>query len=163
MRPAVVVALAGIVAAPAAGAVEAVERGTIVVNRGAAGVTLGMRRVEVVALLGRPLYENSNGYMEYSRNNLFDVYLDVKSKRVRLIGVSGPRFCTAKGVCMLAKRGVAKLKAQYGAAFRRFTDETGQTGYEIRGRYGGKRVFTSFFPDRPDPAGSIVQIFIGFA
>ncbi len=140
----------------------AVERGTIVTNRGAAGVVLGMTRAQVVAKLGKPLYENANGFMQYAKQNLFDVYVDRTSKRVRLIGVSGPRFCTVRGVCMLTRNGIARLRAQYGAALRRFTDETGEVGYELRGRFGGKPVFTTFFPDRPRPSGRVVQVFIGY-
>jgi outer membrane protein assembly factor BamE (lipoprotein component of BamABCDE complex) len=157
---ALVAALALAVITADAGA--AVEQGTIVVNRGAAGVLVGMKRAQVVALLGQPLYQNQNGYMEYSKKNLFDVYLDVSTKRVRLIGISGPKFCTLKGVCMWTKNGIAKLKAQYGAALRKFTDETGETGWELRGRFGGRPVFTTFFPDTPKPSGKIIQIFIGY-
>jgi hypothetical protein len=157
---AVLAALA--LAAVPAGASAAVDQGTIVVNRGAGGVLLGMARAQVVGLLGKPLYENANGYMQYSKKSLFDVYLDVSTKRVRLVGISGPKFCTAKGVCMWTSNGIAKLKAQCGAALRKFTDETGETGWEIRGRFRGKKVFTSFFPDKPKPSGKIVQIFVGF-
>lgn len=157
-------AVAGLAAALAlvSSAGGAVESGTIVANRGAAGVVLGMTRAQVVAKLGKPLYENANGFMQYAKRNLFDVYLDTTSKRVRLIGVSGPRFCTARRVCMLTRNGIARLRAQYGSALRRFTDETGEIGYELRGRLGGKPVFTTFFPDRPTPSGRIVQIFIGY-
>ena len=62
------------------------------VNRGGAGVTLGMTRAQVIAKLGKPVFKNQNGYLQYAKTNLFDVYLDTGStpNRVRLIGISGP-------------------------------------------------------------------------
>ena len=139
-------------------AAGAVEQGTIFVNKGAAGVTLGMTRAQVVAKLGKPLYENANGYLQYSNKNLFDVYLNTATKRVRLIGISGPNFCTSFGVCMFRKGGLAKLKARYGAALKRHVAEDGEVTYEMRGTLGGKAVFTSF---SPAAGGRIIQVFIG--
>ena len=86
---------------------------------------LGMTKAQVVALLGKPLFENAHGYMQYSKSNLFDVYLNPATKRVRLIGISGPNFCTVNGVCMMKKGGLAKIKAQYGAALRKAVAEDG--------------------------------------
>lgn len=109
--------------------------------------------------LGKPLYQNANGYMEYSKKNLFDVYLNIATKRVRLIGISGPKFCTAWELCMFAKGGVAKLKAHYGAAVSLVTTETGEKLYIVVGKLGGRRVFTSF---GLAAQGKIIQIFIGY-
>jgi hypothetical protein len=150
--------LAALVLEPAA--LPAVEQGTIVVNRGGAGVKLGMTKAQV-ALLGKPLFENAHGYMQYSKSNLFDVYLNPATKRVRLIGISGPNFCTVKGVCMMKKGGLAKIKAQYGAALRKAVAEDGEVSYELTGVYNGKKVFTSFFPATTKPDSPIIQIFIG--
>jgi hypothetical protein len=143
-------------------AFPAVEQGTIVVNRGAAGVKLGMTRAQVVAFLGKPLFQNAHGYMQYSKKNLFDVYLNPATKRVRLIGISGPRFCTLKGVCMMKDGGLAKLKAQYGAALEKTVAEDGEVSYEVNGVHNGKKVFTSFFPGTTKPRAAIIQIFVGF-
>jgi hypothetical protein len=143
-------------------ALPAVEQGTIVVNRGAAGAKLGMTKAEVVALLGKPLFQNAHGYMQYSKSNLFDVYLNPATKLVRLIGMSGPKFCTVKGVCMMNKGGLAKLRAQYGAALRKSVAEDGEVSYEVAGAYDGKKVFTSFFPATTKHGAPIIQIFIGF-
>jgi len=152
------VLLAALVLVPAAAG--SVERGTVVVNRGAVGVTLGMTRAAVVAKLGPPLYQNANGYMQYSRNNLFDVYLNTVTKKVRLIGISGRRFCIASpGVCMFTNGGVAKLKARYGSALKVVTEQDGTKSYELRGSLGGRPVFTNF---TPAPGGKIIQIFIGY-
>jgi hypothetical protein len=135
-----------------------VNKGTVVVNRGAVGVMLDMKRAQVVSLLGKPIYENQNGFMQYSNDNIFDVYLNTATKRVRLIGVSGPNFCTAKGICMFKKTGRAKLKAQFGGGLTKYTDETGETVDRVKGSLGGKPVFTDFFFDK----GRIIQIFIGY-
>lgn len=152
------VLLASLILVPAA--VGSVERGTVIVNRGAVGVTLGMTRAAVVAKLGRPLYQNMNGYMQYSRNNLFDVYLNTATKKVRLIGVSGRRFCIAgAGVCMFTSGGIAKLKARYGSALKVVTEQDGSKSYELRGNLGSRAVFTNF---TPAPGGKIIQIFIGY-
>jgi hypothetical protein len=152
------VLVASLAAAAAATATAAVERGTIVVNRGAAGVTIGMTRSAVVAKLGRPLYQNANGYLQFAKVNLFDVYLDTTTNRVRQIGVAGPRFCTTSGVCLGVKGGLAKLKTRYGKALHRVKAEDGELSWVLLGRFAGRRVFTSF---SPGPAGRIVQVFIG--
>ena len=136
-----------------------VDRGTITVNKGAAGVTLGMTRAAVIAKLGQPVYKNANGYLQYSNNNLFDIYLNTATNRVRLIGISGPKFCTTAGVCMLRNGGLAKLKAQYGKALKRVVAEDGEVTYEVRGTFGGRAVFTSF---SPAAGGKIIQVFIGY-
>ena len=155
----VAVRVLAVVLALVPAAVGAVEQGTIFVNKGAAGVTLGMTRAQVFAKLGNPLYQNANGYLQYSNNNLFDVYLNVATKRVRLIGISGPKFCTSFGVCMFRKGGLAKLKAKYGTALKKHVAEDGEVTYEVRGKLGGKPVFTSF---SPATGGRLIQAFIGY-
>jgi len=155
VRPLAAVLIACTIAAAAA---AAVEHGTIVVNRGAGGVTLGMTRAAVVQRLGAPLYQNANGYMQYAKTNLFDVYLN-GANRVRMIGVSGARFCTSRGVCMQSKGGVGRLKAQYGKALRLVKAEDGERLYVLVGSFNGRRSFTSFgFAAK----GRIIQIFIGW-
>lgn len=136
-----------------------IDKGTVIVNRGAAGITLGMTRAAVVAKLGKPLYQNANGYMEYSKKNIFDIYLNTASNRVRLIGISGPKFCTAKGVCMFKNGGLAKMKAQFGKSLKRKTLESGEKTWVIEGRFGARRVFTAF---DTGPKGEIGQFFIGY-
>lgn len=152
------IALAAVVAfLPAAAAT--VDQGTIAVNRGAAGIALGMTRATVIAKLGKPVYKNANGYMQYSKKNLFDVYLNTATSRVRLIGVSGPKFCTSWGFCLFKSGGVAKLKARYGAALEKITAEDGEQLYVVVGRLAGRRVFTSF---SPAAQGKVIQLFIGY-
>lgn len=142
-----------------AGAAAAVEEGTVAVNRGAAGILLGMTRAEVVATLGEPLYENDYGYMEYSEDNLFDLYR--RGGKVDLIGMSGPRFCTKDGICCL-KRHVGKLQTKFGSRLRLETAEDGSQSWVVRGRVAGKRVFTAFDVDGPGRGARILMIWVGY-
>jgi hypothetical protein len=140
----------------------AVDKGTFTPGAGGAGITLGMTRAQVIAKLGKPLYTNANGYLQYSSNNLFDVYLD-GSKRVRLIGISGPGFCTAFGACALRSGGIAKLRARYGARLRLTKlPETGEKDWILLGKRGARQVFTSFAPANKTAASAFIQVFIGY-
>jgi hypothetical protein len=150
--------------AAAAAAPAAVERGTIVVNRGAHGVALGMTRKQVLARLGRPIYENKNGYMQYARvgrGTIFDVYLDLHTKRVRLLSISGRKFCTREHVCLMRKGGVATAQAAYGRSLHAIADEDGTPAYVIYGRLRGRSVFTTFEAEH-NPQAQIFQLFVGF-
>ena len=148
-----------LLALPAAAAAS-VEQGTISPNRGAAGITLGLTRAQVVAKLGKPLYENSYGYMQYSRNNLFDLYR--RGGVVDLIGISGPKFCLKGGICVL-KRVVPKLKAKFGSrlAFEESTED-GTQAWIVHGRYLGRGVFTSFEVDGRSDHARLIMVWIGF-
>jgi hypothetical protein len=150
--------LAALVAASTASAV--VDAGKITVNRGAVGIKLGMKRHAVVDKLGPPLFENQNGFMQYSEDNIFDVYLNGRN-RVRLIGISGPDFCLRSGICMFTKFGVKKLRAQFGNRLKVVELDSGEKELIVRGRFNDRRVFTSFTPTTLKPRGRIIQIFIG--
>ena len=141
-----------------AGAV--VNAGTIQVNRGAAGIRLGMTRATVVSKLGTPIFQNGNGYMQYSETNIFDLYLN-RARRVRMLGVSGPNFCTGSGICMFDLFGVRKLKNQWGSRLKLLRLETGEQVYVLRGVVDGRRVFTSFSATTIRPRGKIIMVFIG--
>ena len=114
-RPLLLAILFALILPTSAGAV--VNAGTIQVNRGAAGIRLGMTRATVVSKLGTPIFQNGNGYMQYSENNIFDLYLN-RARRVRMLGVSGPNFCTRSGICMFDLFGVRKLKNQWGSRLK---------------------------------------------
>jgi hypothetical protein len=160
---AVLVAALALAVAPVASG--AIDRGTILTNRGAAGVLLNMTRAQVVARLGPPISENANGFMEYGKqgaNVIFDVYRKGQAGRVRMIGISGRRFCTRRSVCLFRQGATRKLRNQFGAGVRRFVDETGQPTYRVRGRYLGRPVFTDFFVDRFGPNEKIIQVFVLF-
>ena len=160
------VALVAIAAVALPGSAAAlVEKGTIRVNRGGAGITLGMTRAQVVAKLGKPLFENANGYMQYADvPNLFDVYLDASStpKRVRLVGISGERFCFPAGFCMFRKGAVGKLKKLYGASLKVVRLESGERVYRVAGSYRECDVFTDFTPRRFRSSARLIIVFVGF-
>jgi hypothetical protein len=148
-----------------AGAV--VRQATITPNRGANGITLGMTRAQVIAKLGKPVFANANGFMEYGSKNpavLFDVYIDGKSGRVRLLGLHGPRFCLiGGGPCLEEKGGVGKLKARYGSALKIVKLETGEPVARLTGLVRGCKVFTDFgSPINSNPRARIGMVFVGF-
>jgi hypothetical protein len=156
-----IAAVALVAALPAA---ATVERGVLTPGKGARGIKLGMTRAQVVARLGQPLYENRNGYMEFSRNHLFDVYLDVatRPKRVRLIGVAGPTFCLAgTDLCLDEPGGVRVIREEYGTALVREHYESGDV-YALYGSYRGCPTLTEFLPHRFRPSSPIGMVFIGF-
>jgi hypothetical protein len=160
---AALICLAALAVADAAAA-KAWEMGTFTPNRGGLGIRLDQTRAQVVAKLGTPVFENQNGFMEYSSSNLFDVYLDtaLSPKRIRMIGLSGPDYCVAGGggVCLMRKGGVGKLKAKYGGQLVKKSDSTGVDCYLLLGMYKGKQVFTSFAVDSFKAKGRIIQVFI---
>lgn len=157
-RASLLAALFALAVPTSAGAV--VNAGTIQVNRGAAGIRLGMTRATVVSKLGPPIFQNGNGYMQYSENNIFDLYLN-RARRVRMLGVSGPNFCTASGICMFEADGVRKLKNQWGSRLKLRRLETGEQVYLLRGLVDGRRVFTSFSPTGTRLRSKIIMVFIG--
>jgi outer membrane protein assembly factor BamE (lipoprotein component of BamABCDE complex) len=158
LRASLLAALFALVLPTYAGAL--VNAGTIQVNRGAAGIRLGMTRATVVSKLGAPIFQNGNGYMQYSENNIFDLYLN-HARRVRMLGVSGPNFCTASAICMFEANGVRKLKNQWGSRLKLVRLETGEQVYALRGIVDGRRVFTSFSATGTRLRSKIIMVFIG--
>ncbi len=147
----------------APGASASVDSGTIIANRGVAGVTLGAARATVIERLGRPVSESrARSTMSYSRNRLFDIYLDPRSKRVRLVVVVGRGFCIGKTLCLLEKGGVGRLKARYGTALKPVSVEGSERAFRLSGAYRGRPVFTQFSIDRNVPNGRITQVTVGY-
>jgi hypothetical protein len=164
MRPIPLLAGMAVALVLASTAGASVERATIIVNQGAAGVTLGMTRSQVVSVLGKPLYENSYGYMQYARKNLFDVYRSGSrtTGRVDKIGISGRLFCLRNGICMLHRYNVAALKRKFGKrlTFHRYSD--GAPFYRVSGQFDGRRAYTQFDVDSRKSSASIIMIWVGW-
>ena len=170
--PALVIAAAALVAAVAGGSAQAaqpraVTGGTITVGVGAAGVEVGMPRAEVVALLGRPFYENRNGYMQYmpdGARGIFDVYRagGGRQTRVRMVSVasSGGRFTLADGTRIFEPGALRAVKRAYGRRLRLVRTGDGELIYRIVTRAGGRRVDTDFSVTRPNLGGRVVQLFV---
>jgi hypothetical protein len=161
-RSAVLAAFIALLTAGAATA--AVERGVFTPNQGARGIKLGMTRAQVIAKLGLPLFENKNGFMEYSRNNLFDIYLNksVRPHRVDLIGIAGPGFCLAgTDLCLGDRGGVGFIQRKYGDRLKLEEYQSGDV-YALYGTYKGCRALTEFLPNRFKPSSPIGMVFIGY-
>jgi hypothetical protein len=158
---AVLALVAASVLTQAAGA--SVDSGTIVANRGVAAVTLDMTRAQVIRTLGKPLRESrSTAIMSYSRRGLFDVFLDPRSKRVRLIAIAGRGYCLRGGPCLLRTGGAARLMKRFGAALDPVSVEGSERALRLGGRFRGDRVFTQFSLDRRTPNARITQVTIGY-
>jgi len=158
-----VTVVASCVCAALAGAAgRAIESGQIVVGRGVHGVTLGMTGAQVVARLGRPLSRNGNGYMQYSKKHLFDVYVRRGSpRRVDLVTAAGPGFCLAGGICSMTKGSLKRIVARFGSRLKveLSPEDVDVPDYVIRTRFHGQPVNTAF----SRAPGSIVQVFIAYA
>ena len=146
-----------------AGASAGVEHGRIVVDQGAAEITLGMNRSQVVAVLGKPLYENGYGYMQYSNRNLFDVYRSgSRTGKDNLIGISGARFRLQNGFCMLRRGNVATLEHLYGKhlSFRRYAD--GTLCDRVFGVFQGRRAYTEFDIEKRSNSSRVIMIWVSW-
>jgi hypothetical protein len=163
VRRSVLAILAALVATGVAGAArQPIESGQIVVGRGIHGVTLGMTRAQVVARLGPPLSQNAAGSMQYSKRNIFDVYVRRGSpRRTDLVTAAGPGFCLSGGICSLRKGSVGRLISRFGLrlAVELYPEDADAPDYIVRSRFGGAAVNTAF----SHGAGRIQQVFIAYA
>ena len=135
-------------------------------GRGAAGVRLGIERAEVVSRVGRPFYENQNGYMQYApdrANNIFDVYLDEPGApgHVRMVIVSGGRFRIGR-IDVFERGAIAHLRRRFGDRFRRARADTGEPIYRIRRRHLDRPAWTDFTITRYGRRGLITNVLIYF-
>jgi hypothetical protein len=149
-----------------AAAARTVSSGVITVGKGAGPITLGMSRAQVIAALGRPLYENSNGYMQYANPPaMFDVYRDggARSTRVRMLGITGSGFKLSDGNRIFAKGGLRRLANRYGALLKFHNSADTGPYYEIVSRLNRRKVLSDFFVDRHSLNATVLDIFILFA
>ena len=161
-------------AAPAAAAAKppltkGVYSGVITVCRGAAGITLGMTRAQVIAHLGRPFAEHG-GEMDYFRSppkypsrGLFIVYL--AKSRVHMIQTDGKPnsgWRLSDGNRVFASGGYARLMHRYGRRLRFMRTEDGEPFYRIIGRLNGLTVWTDFWVWPLNPKGTVEGVDILF-
>jgi hypothetical protein len=138
----------GAVPAQAQPVTKGVYTGVISVGRGAAGVTLGMTRAQVIRRLGRPFNENRNGYMEYSRNysrGLFEVYLT--AGKVRMIVADGKPHSGWRlddGNHVFDRGGWARLRRGYGRRLKLTRLDHVDWAYRITSRLHGRTAWTDF-------------------
>jgi hypothetical protein len=165
---ATIAAVLACAALPGPATARTVTSGVITVGQGAGPITLGMTRAQVISKLGKPLYENGNGYMQYANIPvIFDVYRNggAKSSRVRMVSVSdsGPAFRLSDGNRIFTKGGLKRLAARYGKRLK--FHQTADSGpfYEIVTRLHGRKVLTDFDVDRRSLNATVLQIFILYA
>jgi len=164
VRRAVIAAGVGacLLAGVAGAAGRPIESGRIEVGRGIRGVTLGMTRDQVVARLGRPVYQNIAGYMQYSKRQLFDVYVRRGNpRRADLITAAGPGFCLPGDICSMTKGSLKRLAARYGPRLKveLYPEDADAPDYVLRSRFRGRHVNTAFSHD----GGQVGQVYIAYA
>lgn len=164
MRRMLIVAIttACVLAGLAGAAPRPIDSGLIRVGSGVEEVTLGMTRAQVVGRLGRPVYQNAAGYMQYSKRYLFDVYVRRGNpRRADLISAAGPGFCLAGGICSMTKGSLKRLVARYGDRLKveLYPEDADDPDYVLRGRLHGRAVNTAF----SHGGGQIGQVYIAFA
>jgi hypothetical protein len=127
--------------------------GVVIVGHGAAGVTLGMTRAQVIARLGRPLKER--GPMSYENlppgtispktpHGIFDLYL--ANGRVQMIVISPHRgWHLSDGTRIFGSGVIAHLMHRYGHRLKPTRIEDGERLYRITEHYLGRTVWTEFY------------------
>lgn len=132
-----------------------IRRGDIEPGRGAAGITLGMLRSDVLDRLGRPFFKTVPGYMQYTPAtllNIFDVYTAGSSldAPVKQIVVAFGSF-RVDGIAVFKPGALRALAERYGDRLRRTQVESGEFIYRlVTPTAGGGETWTDFFPDRQD-------------
>jgi hypothetical protein len=158
---ALLVGLLGFGAAPSYA--TAVTEGEITIGQGAGGIKLGMTRAQVIGKLGKPFYENANGYMEYGTGEgQFDVYRESGSRRsrVRMLGIFGTGFRLSDGNAIFETGGIARLRKRYGKRLKRVHFENGERIYRINSRSAGRWASTDLTVDRWGSKARVGTIFM---
>jgi hypothetical protein len=130
-----------------------VRRGRILPGVGAGPIRLGMTRTQVLARLGRPIFQTVHGYLQYApeRVNLFDVYTEGNqpSARVRQIVVSFGSF-TLDGIAVFKSGALRKLADRYGDRLKQTRLENGETVYRLTTATAAGERWTDFLLERQD-------------
>ncbi len=140
-----------------------VTKGLIRGGIGVAGIELGMREAQVRAQLGEPVSVNRGPggkllYMSYHSDDIFGVYFDEVSGRVRMliVAVKGGEICTAYGACLYREGDLAKVKKHYGKKLIRFEDRDGSVTYRRLVPMDPRNVLVEFTP--AEEKNGIVQV-----
>jgi hypothetical protein len=131
-----------------------VRRGRIVPGVGAGPVNLGMTRAQVIARLGRPIFQTVHGYMQYAPDpvsQLFDVYTigNEPSATVRQVVVSFGSF-TIDGIAVFKRGALRRLADRYGSRLQRTTIESGEAIYRLKTSTAAGERWTDFLLDSQD-------------
>jgi len=166
-RLALLAALGALGAVPAAASAKTCTGGTIYVNKGFDTARLGQTRSQLIGELGKPNYENHNGYMQYGPNSLdplCDVYRTSgkQNSTAKTFSFSGRGFVVSGGIRIFDNGGLRKLKAKY-PRMKVIHPANDAPAYEITGRYHGRKVFTTIEPAKLSLDSRAIQVFIGFA
>jgi len=131
---------------------KGVYSGVITVGRGAAGITLGMTRAQVIARLGRPFADNGRE-MDYIRlpprypsRGLFVIYL--AKGRVHMVQTDGrpnSGWRLSDGNRIFDRGGFARLIHRYGRRLKLMRTEDGERYYQITSSLKGLTVWTDFW------------------
>ena len=115
----------------------AVDKGTFTPGAGGAGITLGMTRAQVISKLGKPLYANANGYMQYSSTESVRHLPRREQARAPDRHLGAGLLHRIRRVCAQAG-GIAKLRARYGTRLRLTKlPETGEKEWILLGKRDG--------------------------
>ena len=160
------VAAALLAALPAGAAARGCTGGTIYIDKGFDQVRLGQTRSQLIGELGKPYFENRNGFMQFAPGDAVpecDIYRSsgAKSSTAETIALSGRKFVVSGGIKIFDSGGLRQLKRRY-PRMRLVVPTDDQPYYVIRGHYRGRKVYTSIFPSKPSLDARALQVFIGF-
>jgi hypothetical protein len=153
---------------PASASAHPVTGGTITIGHGAAGVTLGESRQDVLAKLGQPVMENKLGVMSYANDPLiFDLYRKGTKYIQQFVIAVGPKktgaFKLSDGNHIFKKGGLKRLSQRYGSKLKSKTFDDGSPYYEIVTKLNGRKVLNDFPTDRKGINARVLDVFIVFA
>jgi hypothetical protein len=140
-----------------------VTKGLIRGGIGIAGIELGMTEAQVRAQLGKPVSVNKSPdgtllYMSYHEDDIFGVYFDEETGRVRtlIVAIKSGKVCTAYGACLYREGDLAKVKKHYGKKLIRFEDRDGSITYRRLVPMKPRNVLVEFTP--AEEKNGVVQV-----
>ena len=131
-----------------------VRRGRITPGVGAGPIRLGMTRTQVIARLGRPIFQTVHGYMQYAPEpllNIFDAYTggNRPSATVDQIVVSFGSW-TMDGIPVFRLGSMRRLAEHYGDRLEPVTLENGERVYRLTTSTSSGERWTDILVERQD-------------